>query len=160
MKDMATMAKTIDSRDVAEMVEKSHGHLMRDIEGYVKVLQNSTETNFGLSDFFTESTYKDSTGRTLPCYEVTKKGCEFIANKLTGEKGIRFTAAYVTKFNEMEYKQSGKTSAPPDQIKADRAAAMLRNSKARVAGLWLKIAERTDIAELAKHLLRQGRRGA
>jgi hypothetical protein len=29
-------------------------------------------------------------------------GCEMVANKLTGERGILFTAAYVTRFNEME----------------------------------------------------------
>ena len=58
----------VDSRDVAEMVGKSHAHLMRDISGYVQVLEKSTESKFGLSDFFIPHTYKDSTGRTLPCY--------------------------------------------------------------------------------------------
>jgi len=29
-------------------------------------------------------------------------GCEMIAHKLIGEKGVLFTAAYVAKFNEME----------------------------------------------------------
>ena len=30
----------IDSREVAEMVEKTHAHLMRDIKGYIEVLDN------------------------------------------------------------------------------------------------------------------------
>lgn len=29
-------------------------------------------------------------------------GCEFLANKFIGEKGIIFTARYVKKFHEME----------------------------------------------------------
>jgi hypothetical protein len=33
---------------------------------------------------------------------VSKRGAEVLANKLTGEKGVRFTFAYVSKFNEME----------------------------------------------------------
>ncbi|MDN9204386.1 phage antirepressor KilAC domain-containing protein, partial [Clostridioides difficile] len=33
---------------------------------------------------------------------LTKKGCDMVANKMTGEKGIIFTAIYVTKFEEME----------------------------------------------------------
>lgn len=33
---------------------------------------------------------------------LTKKGCEMVANKMTGEKGVLFTAAYVTAFNKME----------------------------------------------------------
>jgi len=61
-----------------------------------------TERNFALSDFFLENSYFDSTGRKLPCYLLSKMGCEMVANKLTGEKGILFTAAYVSKFNMME----------------------------------------------------------
>ena len=49
--------------------------------GYVAEL---TELKIQPSDFFRENTYKDSTGRRLPRYDVTKKGCEFIAHKLTG----------------------------------------------------------------------------
>ncbi|MCD3196274.1 phage antirepressor Ant [Clostridium botulinum C/D] len=33
-------------------------------------------------------------------------GCEFLANKFNGEKGILFTAKYVERFNEMEEKQN------------------------------------------------------
>ncbi|MHC1681345.1 MAG: Rha family transcriptional regulator [Clostridiaceae bacterium] len=88
-----------DSREVAEMVEKNHADLLRSIKGYVSIL---TESKFALSDFFIESTYQDSTGRTLLCYLLTKKGCDMVANKMTGEKGVLFTATYVTKFEEME----------------------------------------------------------
>ena len=63
------------------MVGKDHAHLMRDIKKYVGVL---TQSKIGFSDFFIEFTYKGPTGRTLPCYLITKKGCEFVANKLTG----------------------------------------------------------------------------
>lgn len=38
----------------------------------------------------------------MPCYLVTKKGCEFIAHKLTGVKGTEFTAKYINRFHEME----------------------------------------------------------
>lgn len=68
--------------------------------------QNLAEAKFGPSEFFINSEYKDSTGRTLPCYLITKKGCEMIANKMTGAKGTQFTAAYVTLFNDMEKKQA------------------------------------------------------
>lgn len=92
----------IDSREVAEMVEKNHKDLLRDIRGYIKIMEKFTERNFAPSDFFIPSTYQDSTGRELPCYLITKKGCDMIANKLTGEKGVLFTAAYVTAFEDMK----------------------------------------------------------
>lgn len=96
---MKNLEQTLDSREVAKMIEKEHAKLLRDIKRYIKQL---IEANIGFSDFFEESTYKDSTGRTLPCYMITRKGCEFIANKLTGTKGTEFTARYINRFHEME----------------------------------------------------------
>lgn len=90
---------TLDSREVAVMLKKEHNHLLRDISVYAKYL---TETKIGLSDFFQESTYKDITGRTLKKYQITKKGCEFLAHKQTGRKGSSFTASYINRFHEME----------------------------------------------------------
>ena len=94
----------VDSREVSEMVDKRHDHLLRDITGYYEILSKSTEPKIGVSDFFITSFYQDSTGRTRPCYLLTRKGCDMVANKMTGEKGVLFTAAYVTKFEEMENK--------------------------------------------------------
>lgn len=86
--------ETVDSREIAEMVGKNHKELLRDIRNYAEIIENSTECNFALSNFFIESSYKDPTGRTLPCYLLTKKGCDMVANKMTGEKGVLFTAGY------------------------------------------------------------------
>lgn len=102
----------IDSREVAEMVEKNHKDLLRDIRGYIKIMEKFTERNFAPSDFFIPSTYQDSTGRELPCYLITKKGCDMIANKLTGEKGVLFTAAYVTAFEDMKRALDAPNRAP------------------------------------------------
>jgi len=90
---------TLDSRDVAEMVGKKHAHLLRDIENYIEYLG---ESKIGLADFFIESTYSDAQGKGRPNYQITKKGCEFIAHKLTGQKGAIFTATYINRFHEME----------------------------------------------------------
>lgn len=81
----------VDSRQVAEMIGKTHAHLMRDIQGYVEILKKSIESKFGFNDFFIESTYKDSIGRTLPCYLQTywtQKGRMMIHNILTA-RGIQ-----------------------------------------------------------------------
>lgn len=93
--------KCIDSREVAEMVGKEHKELLRDIRRYCEQLG---ESKIALTDFFTESTYKTEQNKTMPCYLVTKKGCEFIAHKLTGVKGTEFTAKYINRFHEMEDK--------------------------------------------------------
>lgn len=111
----------VDSRDVAVLVQKRHDHLFRDITGYIKIMEESTEPKIGVSDFFIKSTYKDSTGRTLPCYLLTKKGCDMVANKMTGEKGVLFTAAYVNAFEEMREKV--EQGLPKDYPSALRALA-------------------------------------
>lgn len=92
----------IDSREVAEMVEKKHAHLMRDIKNYIGAI--STNPNLDSLDFFIENSYTDGKGELRPSYLLTKQGCEMVGNKMTGQKGILFTAAYVSKFNEMEQK--------------------------------------------------------
>lgn len=102
----------VDSRSVARMVGKQHKHLLRDISGYTEILSKAAEPNFGPSDFFIESTYQDVTGRTLPCYLLTKKGCDMVANKMTGEKGVLFTAAYVTAFESMRSAQKAAKPKP------------------------------------------------
>lgn len=89
----------IDSREVAQMVEKEHSKLMRDIRKYCEYL---AEANIGLGNYFIESSYLDANNQSRPCYLVTRKGCEICANKMTGAKGVIFTTKYVDRFNEME----------------------------------------------------------
>lgn len=91
---------TIDSREVAKMLDKRHADLMRDIRGYKNDLDQNA--NLRSDDFFIESVYKAGTGKEYSCYLLTKAGCEFVANKMTGKKGNIFTAEYIQKFNEME----------------------------------------------------------
>lgn len=93
------LQKSLTSIEVAEMVDKDHKELLRDIRRYSDQLGGS---NIALTDFFTESTYQSDQNKILPCYMVTKKGCEFIANKLTGVKGAIFTAKYINRFHDME----------------------------------------------------------
>lgn len=101
MDNLITMNReqTITSLEVAEMVGKRHTDLLRDIRRYCEQLN---ESNIALVDFFQDSIYTDGKGEIRPCYNVTKKGCEFIAHKLTGQKGTEFTARYINRFHDME----------------------------------------------------------
>lgn len=91
--------KTIDSRDIAEMVEMRHADLLAKISNYNEILKNG---KIRCTDYFIPDTYIAVNKKINPCYQFTKMGCEFIANKFTGERGVIFTAKYVKKFNEME----------------------------------------------------------
>lgn len=104
---MKNNKNTITTLEVAEMMQMRHQKIIEKLEGSKDgktkgIIPILTEHDFVLSDYFTKSTYKDTTGRENKCYLVTKLGCDFLANKFTGEKGILFTAKYVKRFDEME----------------------------------------------------------
>lgn len=52
-----------------------------------------------------------------------KKGCEFIAHKMTGQKGTEFTARYINRFHEME---DGKLPCPLNPMIASSVAELGR----------------------------------
>lgn len=98
--------RVIDSRDVAKMLGKTHAHLVRDIDRYINDLDQNPKLDS--DDFFIESSYQAGTGKNYKYYLLTKQGCEFVANKLTGRKGTIFTATYVGLFNQYQEEHNGK----------------------------------------------------
>lgn len=87
-----------DSRDVAAMLGKQHGHIMRTIDTMARHLSQS---KIGLAEFFIKAHYKDMQDKPRPCYYLTQMGCEMVAHKQTGEAGTIFTARYVKAFHAM-----------------------------------------------------------
>lgn len=87
------------------MMEIPHSDILKKLEGrkdrkgYIQILN---EGQMSVVDYFVKSSYLDAKGEERPCYEVTRLGCDFLANKSTGEKGVVFTARYVKRFHEME----------------------------------------------------------
>lgn len=119
--------KYLNSREVAEMVGKDHSDLLKDIRKYKDYLN---EGNFPLVEYFKEDCYKDAKGETRICYLVSKKGCEFIAHKLTGQKGAIFTAKYIERFHEMQDTLSNPmTSLEALQIAVNRMVEQERRLK-------------------------------
>ena len=129
MSNLQKLPPTLDSREVAKMVGMRHADLMRNIDHYIEVMGQNAKLRS--DDFFIKQTYTAGTGKQYKRYDITKQGCEMVANKLTGEKGILFTAEYVKRFNEME--------------QADAAAArdsyMIEDPIAR-AQAWIRAAAR------------------
>lgn len=108
----------VDSREVAKLVDVRHADLLEKIGGYIRHLTNG---KFRSLDFFIPGTYQDSKGESRPCYLLSKKGCDMVANKMTGKKGVLFTAAYVTAFEKMREKM--EYALPKDYPSALRALA-------------------------------------
>lgn len=102
---------TITTLEIAEMMEVPHYEILKKLEGTTKsngdvkqvgIIPTLAKGKIPVSDYFIESIYMDGSGKKNKCYDCTKMGCELLANKFTGEKGIIFSAKYVERFNKME----------------------------------------------------------
>lgn len=106
MNELQPNVATIDSREIAQMMGKQHSDVLKMLEGTNKIkgiIPVLRESKITFSEYFIESTYKvEGNNKTYKCYLCTKMGCELLANKLTGEKGILFSARYVKAFNQMQ----------------------------------------------------------
>lgn len=157
---LQTKVATLDSREVAEMVEKRHDHLIRDIEKYCEHLKKSQNPTLGADDYFIESEYQSGTGKSYKNYQITKKGCELIAHKMTGEKGTVFSAAYINRFHEME--DTIKDTIPvldhvkemELQAKHTRAAAMLLNAQVRMINTLMANTKDKNLSQIAKDVMK------
>ena len=96
---MNQIEQRISSREIAEMMEVRHDHLLRKIED---VNKDFTDHKIGVSKYWTEGQYKDGSGKSNREFQLTKRGCEFLAHKSTGTKGNLFTDRYMDRFAEME----------------------------------------------------------
>lgn len=103
--------KGMTSLEIAEVTGKQHAHIMRDIRKLLS--QGVTASNFGLSE------YKDTTGRKLPCFSLTPKGCLILASGYDALLRERI-------INRLEELEKGKAKVPQTfsealQLAADQA---------------------------------------
>ena len=94
--------KTLDSREVAQMLGKEHSELLKEIEGRkdgknVGLIPTLTQYKIDVSKYFISSTYKTGT-RKYKCYLITNEGCRILGNKLQGAKSILFHITLDEKF--------------------------------------------------------------
>jgi len=83
-------ALTMSSRDIARLCEKEHRNVMADIRTMYEAL------NIHSAEFSAQ--YKDSTGRTLPCFNLPRRECDI----LIAGYNIRYRAAIVDRWRELE----------------------------------------------------------
>ncbi|MBU3226773.1 ORF6C domain-containing protein [Clostridium algidicarnis] len=97
---MNKLESKLSSREVSEMMGVQHPHLLQKIDGINKDLKNQ---KIDCSKYWLESSYKQvGNGKENREFQITKRGCEFLAHKTTGTKGNLFTDKYMDKFEKME----------------------------------------------------------
>lgn len=80
------------SLEIAEVTGKQHCHVMEAIRKMEPAWQKVNQSNFRLIE------YTDSRGRLMPCYQLTKTECLYIATKFNDEARARL----VLRWEELE----------------------------------------------------------
>ena len=146
----------IDSREVAEMLEKEHSYVLEMIQGrkgklgIMPILENA---NLAVANYFIESTYKDGQNKERKCYLVTKMGCEMLGNKQQGEKGILFTAKYVERFNQYEEQLKELTQPKLPQTYKEALYALIEAEEEKERLMLENEQQKTTIKEITTHAL-------
>lgn len=141
--------ETIPSYEVAEMMPKQHWEVLRMIEGYepsegsksrkiIGIAQVLRDHNVVVSEYFIEDTYKvEGNNKDYKYYKCTKKGCDMLAHKMTGEKGILFTAKYIERFYQME-----------KMLKEQQRESYTFEDKRKRVNAWLREQEESEYKQL------------
>lgn len=90
-------AVMVSSRKLAEIFDKRHDHVLRDIQNIINDLPKIGERN----SYFSLSSYKDR-GKKYPEYLMNRDGFTLLAMGFSGKKAMAFKIAYINRFNEME----------------------------------------------------------
>ncbi|WP_375638195.1 MULTISPECIES: Rha family transcriptional regulator [unclassified Bartonella] len=138
--------QTMSSREIAELCGKRHDHVMRDIKQMLGELNSeSTAPKFGVSEF--TGLYKDSTGRTLPCYNLPKRECLI----LVSDYSTALRAKIIDRWQELE-----KQVATPqvDYSKPEALLGVLNHLQSQIEQKDHVIAELTPKAEALEGLKR------
>ena len=115
--EQGELIPVLDSREVARMMGKEHWEILMYIEGNTTkgrtyatgILPTLLSKGFDLSAYFIESSYTTVINKREKCYLCTRMGCDLLATRQKGEKGILFCAKYVERFNEMEKELKSKS---------------------------------------------------
>lgn len=83
-----------NSLQIAEVFEKQHSNVLRDIE-------NLTKDDFKNANFI-KSKYLNSQNKPQPLYNLTKDGFMLLVMGFTGAKAYKFKVAFINAFNEMQ----------------------------------------------------------
>lgn len=129
------------SLEVADVFEKRHDHILRDIDKLKKDVPN-----FG--EMFEESQEPDSYDRLRRVIYMNRDGFTLLAMGFTGDKALQFKLKYIEAFNKME--QMIKAQALPQTPEEKLALTMKVTSRLdkRVTNVEEKVDYLTNTSEL------------
>ena len=89
------------SLNIAEVFEKEHKHVLRDIENILCTLPEDREVNFIETQIERPSNLRTGMVKSK-AYRLTRDGFTFLVMGYTGEKAAKFKWAYIDEFNKQQ----------------------------------------------------------
>lgn len=122
----------VSSLQIAEDFGKQHKDVL-------ETIRKMTAENSALLEMFYETTYKSIQNKKLPMYLMNRDGFSLLVMGFTGKDALDWKLKYINAFNAME-----KAIANPqiDVTKQKEVEARYMNAKARIASMWMKLANR------------------
>lgn len=115
----------LTSLQIAELTAKRHDAVLRDIRNLLS--QGVAAHNFVVSE------YKDTTGRTLPCFNITKKGCLILASGYSA----KLREAIINRWDQLE--QEKRTGGFPVPRSLSEALMLAASQAKQIEDQQLKI---------------------
>lgn len=123
---------TVLTTNIAEVFEKEHRNVVRDVEDIIQRTPEDRRGNF----IPVELERPSNLGKGIvkyKAYALTKAGFTFLAMGFTGEKADKFKWAYIDEFDRMEKALSGESG--PDYIDEAQQREIQRAVGRRAAGI-------------------------
>ena len=135
------VARTMSSLEIAELTGKAHKHVLADIRSML------TELEIDWAELSAQ--YKDSTGRSLPCFNLDR---EMTDTLLTGYSA-KMRLAVVKRWRELE--AQAQSAAPADLSKLEILQMALESEKARVL-LTVQVEAQAKKIDHLENLFKEG----
>lgn len=111
----------VTSQNIAEVFEKRHSHVIRDIKNIIEGLDEARRVNFE------EATVIQQVGsvqRAMTIYKLSRDGLVFLIMGYTGKNAQKFKWAYIDEFNRMEQVLRGQYVLPRKTITVEQQQAI------------------------------------
>ncbi|QKL07426.1 phage antirepressor protein [Pseudomonas putida] len=135
------VARTMSSLEIAELTGKAHKHVLADIRSML------TELEIDWAELSAQ--YKDSTGRSLPCFNLDR---EMTDTLLTGYSA-KMRLAVIKRWRELE--AQAQPAAPADLSKLEILQMALESEKARVL-LTVQVEAQAKKIDHLENLFKEG----
>lgn len=127
--------QTMSSKEIADMTGKEHKNVLADIRNMFEQL-GIISANFSAQ-------YKDSTGRTLPCFNLNKD----LSICLVSGYNVQLRMAIIKRWNELEAQAQQQFALPTTFSQALLLAAQLEEQKEQLA---LQVAQQQQVIEVTQ----------